>query len=122
MHRNTLVAAAIAALAAVTPGCGDAEDLTAEQRQAYRQVVAYREDPEAVLLRSYDYQQAAAEQYTRNVRTLQQADLDEDDAISTLETCTLEITDGSKHGPDPEACEAALDAVRAAVDQRLGEG
>jgi ABC-type transporter Mla subunit MlaD len=122
MHRNPLVAALIAALAALAPGCGDAEDLTAEQRQAYRQVVAYREDPEAVLLRSYDYQQAAAKQYTRNLRTLQQADLDEDDAIGTLKTCTLEITDGSKPGTDPKACEAALDAVRAAVDQRLGEG
>lgn len=121
MHRSTLIAAALAALAAVAPGCGDAEDLTAEQRQAYRQVVAYREDPEAVLLRSYDYQQAAAKQYTRNLRTLQQADLDEDDAISTLTTCKLEITDGSKPGTDPEACEAALDAVRAAVDQRLGQ-
>jgi hypothetical protein len=122
MHRNTLVAAVIAALAALAQGCGDAENLTAEQRQAYRQIVAYREDPEAVLLRSYDYQQAAAKQYTRNLGTLQQADLGEDDAISTLKTCTLEITDGSKPGTDSEACKAALDAVRAAVDQRLGEG
>ena len=121
MHRTMLVAAVVAALVPLAPGCGDAEDLTAEQRRAYRQVVAYRGDPEAVLLRSYDYQQAAAKQYMRNLRTLQQADLDEDDAIGTLKTCTLEITDGSKPGPDPRACAAALDAVRAAVDQRLGQ-
>lgn len=116
-----MVAATLtAALTALAPGCGGAENLTVEQQDAYRQVVAYRTDPEAVLLRSFDYQQAAAKQYARNLRTLERADLGEEDALRRLKTCVLEITDGSKPGPDPDACEAALDAVRVAVDQRLG--
>ena len=74
-----------------------------------------------MLLRSFDYQQAAAKQYARNLRTLEQADLGEDDALKTLKTCILEITDGSKPGPDPRACDAALEALRTAADQRLGQ-
>jgi len=55
------------------------------------------------------------------LRTLEQADLGEDDGLKTLKTCILEITDGSKPGPDPKACDAALEALRAAAEQRLGE-
>jgi hypothetical protein len=120
VKRSTLVVTLIAVLTTMAPGCGDAEKLTTEQQDAYRQVVAYRTDPEAVVLRSYEYQQAAAKQYARNLRTLEAADLGEDDALSTLKTCTLEITDGSKPGPDSDACDTALDAVRAAVDERFG--
>ena len=110
----------IAVVTALAPGCGQAERLTAEQRTAYRQVVAYRSNPEAVLLRSYEYQQAAAEQYKRNLRTLGRADLGEDDALGTLTGCTLKITDGSPQpGPDPSACQAAFEAVKTAVDRRL---
>jgi hypothetical protein len=118
MKRSASAATVLAVLTAMGQGCGDGESLTAEQQQAFRQVVAYRTDPEDVLLRSFDYQQAAAEQYARNLRVLEGADLGEDDALSTLKGCTLEITDGSEPGKDPKVCDAALEAVRSAVDQR----
>ena len=119
MKRSTPAVILVVVLTAVAPGCGDAETLTAEQQDAYSEVVSYRTDPEAVVRRSYEAQQAAAKRYARNLRTLEAADLGEDEALSTLRTCTLQITEGSDPEPDPAACDAALEAVRGAVDQRL---
>ena len=120
MKRTVPATVLLAVLCATGSACADDENLTADQRDAYRQVVAYRTNPEAVVTRSAEYQEAAAQQYVRNLRTLEGAELGEDDALSTLGTCTLEVTDGSTPGPDPAACDAALEAVRAAVEGRLG--
>ena len=118
MTRHTVVTILSSAMAATAFACGSA-DLTAEQRDAYRQVLAYRTDPEAVETRSAGYQQAAAEKFERNVRTLQGADLGDEQqaALRTLSTCTLEVTEDAEQ--TDAGCADALAAVRSAVEQRL---
>jgi len=117
--RRIAVAGLSAALATTGFGCG-AQELTAEQRLAYRQVTAYWTRPEAVLARSFDYQQAAAKQFRHNLRELQGADLGdkEDAALRTLMTCKHQVTDGSPTDNVAE-CETAFATIRAAVDERL---
>ena len=117
--RHMAVAGLSAALATTGFGCGS-QELTAQQRLAYRQATAYWTNPEAVLVRSFDYQQAAAKQFKRNLRKLQGADLgDEGDAaLRTLATCKHRVTDGSPTD-DFAKCETAFETIRAAVDERL---
>ncbi|MBA2525738.1 MAG: hypothetical protein H0V18_08150 [Pyrinomonadaceae bacterium] len=119
MTRKIAIAGLSAALAVTAVGCGS-DELTDEQRLAYRQVAAYWTDPEAVVLKSFDKQQAAAEQFKRNLRELQGADLGEkqDAALRTLSMCTYEVTDGSEP-TDRTSCESAFATVRSAVDERL---
>lgn len=118
MTRHTVATVLSSAMAATAFACGSA-DLTAEQRDAYRQVLAYRTDPEAVVTRSAAYQQAAAEKFERNVRTLQDADLGDEQqaALRTLATCTLEVSEDPE--PADARCADALAALRSAVEERL---
>jgi hypothetical protein len=108
-----------AAIATTGFGCGSHE-LTAEQRLAYRQVAAYWTHPEAILVRSFDYQQAATKQFKRNLRALEGADLgeEEDAALRTLSTCKHQVTDGSLPR-DPAKCNTAFTTIRAAVREHL---
>ena len=117
--RRIAVAGLSAALATTGFGCGS-QELTAEQRLAYRQVTAYWTSPEAVLVRSFDYQQAAAKQFRHNLRELRGADLGdkEDAALRTLLTCEHQVTDGSATDDFAE-CERAFETIRAAVKERL---
>ena len=117
MARKAAIVGLAAALAA--SGCGSGE-LTDEQRLAYRQVAAYWTDPEAVVLKSFDRQQAAAEQFRRNLRELQGAELGEkqDAALRTLSTCTHKVTDGSEPF-DRTRCQSAFATFRSAVEERL---
>ena len=118
MMRRTAGVGFCAVLAAAAWGCG-AQELTADQMRAYRQVTAYWTNPEAVVVRSYDYQQAAAAQFRRNLDVLAAADLGEEAAaaLQTLSSCEHHVTDGSE--PDnAKDCDAGFATVRAAVEER----
>jgi NAD(P)H-hydrate repair Nnr-like enzyme with NAD(P)H-hydrate dehydratase domain len=118
MTRRTAGACLCAALAATAWGCG-AQELSADQERAYRQVTAYWTNPEAVVVRSFDYQQAAATQFKRNLDVLAAADLGEEAAaaLQTLSGCEHHVTDGSEPS-NAKACDHAFATVRAAVEER----
>lgn len=107
-----------AALVATAWGCGD-EEMTMEQERAYQEVAAYWTNPEAVLTRSADVQQAAAAQFRRNLDVLAAADLSEEAtaALETLSSCAHRVTDGSAR-TDANDCADAFVTVRAAAEQR----
>ena len=104
-------------LAATACGCG-AQELSADQMRAYRQVTAYWTNPEAVVVGSYDYQQAAAAQFRRNL-DVAAADLGEEAAaaLQTLSSCEHHVTDGSEPN-NAKDCDAGFATVRAAVEER----
>jgi hypothetical protein len=118
MTRLTAGVGVCAVLTGIACGCG-AKPLSADQERAYRQVAAYWANPEAVLIRSYDYQQAAAAQFRRNLDVLAAADLGEEaaTALETLSGCEYRVTDGSEPN-NPKDCDGAFAAVRAAVKER----
>jgi hypothetical protein len=107
-----------AALIGTAWGCGD-QELTADQKRAYRQVTAYWTNAEAVVIRSYDYQEAAASQFRRNLDVLAAADLGQEAAaaLHTLSGCEHHPTDGSEPN-DAKDCAGAFATVRAAVEKR----
>ena len=117
--RATRVLAALAVAASV-PGLacgGDPEPLSPAEQDAYRQIVAYIEDPEAVATRGRAYQEAAAERLKMNVQTLRGADLgdDGDAALRTLGAdCALLAGDGSESRSGAK-CPEALDTLKEAV-------